>query len=481
MARYELPLDDRPVVPQQQKGALFASLPDPVLVRNALAFCRLRWVVVFFLAAFGLAGHTVPGLLERVGLLGRARWPFLIAATLALANLGFLLHARTLGRPFWPHAARVNLWVQIVFDVVVLTVVVYFVGALETPVPFAYLFHIALACIFLSRPESLVATLLASTLYVAIVVRELLGFIPHGGILADKSLHLYLEAHPHLAALNACAVLGIWLVVWYLTSQLSAIVRKRTLELTETNRLLQEAQEEKTKLMLRMTHELKAPFAAIHANMELLLKGYCGTLSEEVREVLERTAARCGRLGTEIQEMLHLARLRTTPEEAMIWEELDLADVLESSITLVKAMAEAREVRFQTELEPVRILAVPEQIQLLLTNVLSNAVLYSYRGGPVGVKCRAAWPKGPVVTVADKGIGIGGDKLPHIFEEYYRTDEAVRHNKGATGLGLAIVQHVAQTHQIQIVVESEPEVGTTFELHFPAPGELKLRPKIAGG
>jgi signal transduction histidine kinase len=75
-----------------------------------------------------------------------------------------------------------------------------------------------------------------------------------------------------------------------------------------------------------------------------------------------------------------------------------------------------------------------------------------------------------VVAVADRGIGIPADKLPHIFEDYYRTDEAVRHNKQSSGLGLAIVRHVAQEHGIRIRVESRPGVGTTFYLRL-APGQ----------
>jgi signal transduction histidine kinase len=69
--------------------------------------------------------------------------------------------------------------------------------------------------------------------------------------------------------------------------------------------------------------------------------------------------------------------------------------------------------------------------------------------------------------VADDGIGIPADKLPHIFDEHYRTNEAVRHNKDSSGLGLAIVRDVARLHGIRVVVRSSPMVGTVFDLHFP--------------
>ena len=68
--------------------------------------------------------------------------------------------------------------------------------------------------------------------------------------------------------------------------------------------------------------------------------------------------------------------------------------------------------------------------------------------------------------------------MPHIFDENYRTDEAVRHNKGSTGLGLTIVKHVAETHGVGVHVESMPGEGTKFTLRFPAP-EIQPLPKAA--
>jgi signal transduction histidine kinase len=69
--------------------------------------------------------------------------------------------------------------------------------------------------------------------------------------------------------------------------------------------------------------------------------------------------------------------------------------------------------------------------------------------------------------VEDEGIGIPAEKLPRIFDDYYRTEEAVRHNKDSTGLGLAIVRHVATSHRIRVRVESAPGRGTAVTLRFP--------------
>ena len=105
-------------------------------------------------------------------------------------------------------------------------------------------------------------------------------------------------------------------------------------------------------------------------------------------------------------------------------------------------------------------------MKMLFSNLLSNAVVYSHRGGWVEVRCAQGNGAEPLVTIEDHGIGIPGEKLPQIFDAYYRAEEAVRHHKESSGLGLAIVRHVAETHGIRVHVESAPGVGTKFTLRF---------------
>jgi signal transduction histidine kinase len=142
--------------------------------------------------------------------------------------------------------------------------------------------------------------------------------------------------------------------------------------------------------------------------------------------------------------------------------------VVRWALARVGAVAQERRVVVNEALEPAGIVAVDDHIKMLLTNIIVNAVVYSTEGGSVRVSCGSTSDGGPVVTVEDEGIGIPAEKLPHIFDDYYRTEEAVRHNRESTGLGLAIVRHVAATHHIRVRVESAPGRGTVFTLRFPA-------------
>ena len=86
---------------------------------------------------------------------------------------------------------------------------------------------------------------------------------------------------------------------------------------------------------------------------------------------------------------------------------------------------------------PVRV--IPDHAVMILDNILLNAITYSRDGGQVSIVCQARPEGGGRVTVRDRGIGIPADKLPRIFEDYFRTTEAAQHNRASTGLGLAIV------------------------------------------
>ena len=108
-----------------------------------------------------------------------------------------------------------------------------------------------------------------------------------------------------------CSVVFISGTVWYLASRLAGALRQRDAEMAAINRRLVAATEERARYMLHTTHQLKAPFAAIHANTQLLLGGYCGPIPDRAVAVIEQIAARCEMLSRAIKAMLQLANLRS--------------------------------------------------------------------------------------------------------------------------------------------------------------------------
>ena len=459
-AVYELPLPREPVAGAEVKG-VERPLPESLLVQSILWFCRFRWIIIAALVSYGILGLFAV-LTDTFGIRPPGAWPFVTAGILTLSNLAFLFFVRA---KTFPVRTIFNLWCQIITDLLILTAVVYFVGSLETSIAFAYLFHIVLSCVFLTRKQSFIVTIMAIGMFaVCITAEHILEVLPPMSIFAVPP---HEQAPSPVLAVDFFFAIGIWLVVWYLASHLSSMVRQRDFELDETNRRLIAAQKERSQHMLSTTHQLKAPFAAIYSNAQLLLEGYCGDLPDEALQVTQRITSRCRRLTTEIQEMLQLANLSSASQQTLARTRIGSTELLLWCKSQVEPTARERGIDFKVDLQPVPLVGTEDHFKMLFINLLSNAVTYSHKNGRVYISCRRGPDSEPVVTIADEGIGIPAEKLPHIFKEHYRTKEAVRHNKESSGLGLAIVKHIAEMYKIRIRVESRPGLGTKFELTFP--------------
>ena len=360
------------------------------------------------------------------------------------------------------------LWLQILMDLALLTVVIHYLGSLDSYAQFMYLFHIVLACIFLPYAQSLRVTLSAMGMYLICLALEAAGVVSPRSVLAvslmpDRSAMPYAVLAWYFGFVVATSV-----TVWYLTSRLANALRQREGELAASNQRLVAATEERARYMLRTTHELKAPFAAIHANTQLLLGEYCGKLPPHAVAVLGQIATRCEMLSRGIKAMLQLANLRSTAQTTPSPCPVDLPALIRSCLATLKPQAAKRGIVLEDDLLPATVEMVPDYAVMIVENILANAINYSRDGQRVLVSSRAAADGGGTVVIRDYGIGIPPDKLPRIFDDYFRTSEAVKHNNASTGLGLAIVRETALAGRIHVSVASAPAQGTAFTLDFPA-------------
>jgi two-component system phosphate regulon sensor histidine kinase PhoR len=464
---YDLPLRER-----YDRGT--AGSPPPsqesdvqILFRNETWFCSLRWLAIAALAVLGLLGGTANAAMASLGFHVDWAWPLLVAGILLLLNVTYLVIARRSARST-RHAvlARRGLWLQIVLDLAMVTVVVHCVGSLGTFAPFMYLFHIVLACIFLPYAQSLGVTLVSMGMYLATIFLEAAGAVAPLSVLIGmpdrSSIPLAIQAW------HGGTVVFVAGTVWYLASRLSNALRQRDLELSAANRRLVAATEERAGHMLSTTHQLKAPFAAIHANAQLLLGGYCGPLPSEAIAVIEQIAGRCQMLSRGITAMLQLANLRSRAQDPPLPVVVDVPAVIRSCCAALNPQAAKRGITFEEDLSPATVRAVQDHAFMILENILSNAVNYSRDGQRVAVSCRARVGGGAIVVVRDNGIGVMPEKLPRLFDDYFRTAEAAAHNHASTGLGLAIVRQSAIAGGIGVHIESAPGRGTVVTLDLPA-------------
>jgi len=433
-----------------------------ILLQNARWFTRIRWVVVGVLLIFGVLSREFPETLAHLSLVTAAWWPLVMAGGLAVLNLIFIVILRPTSTPI-PHKRVVTCtWLQILADLVILTILVHEVGSIDTFIVFAYLFHIVLSCIFFVPRDSFLVTVLAAVLFLGCWALETMGLLARQSIMGQAHLQLISP----VTIINALSAVFIWFVVWYLTSTISKAVRERDSKLATANELLIAADREKNLLMLRTTHDLKAPFSGIEANIETLKEQDWDELPASARSKIESIELRAATLRERIKDILLLGELRKSTYQTDQNEPVDLHDLLSNVIADLSTKADQRRITISLSATNMSVISNRKQLSTLFANLIANAIVYSHPDSQIEVTASST-PTGISVKVSDHGIGISEKALPHIFEEYFRAPEAAQFNLLSTGLGLAIVKHIAQNVARKINVTSEQGKGTTFEVLIP--------------
>jgi signal transduction histidine kinase len=436
---------------------------------------RLRWLATIVSTLAILIGALfLSGILPTVALLG-------VIALIALYNLGFSLQLRTLkeepsGTARLRHAAA-SAYAQIGLDLLALAALVHLTGGVESPLALFFVFHVIIASILLRSYISYLAASLAALLFVGISLLEYAGVLAHYHLILVPA-ELYRD---RLYVLAATATLALTLfLVAYLATSISIRLRERDRELLESNLTcqvrsgelaelneeLRRLDAERTRFMVLVTHELRAPINTIYSALELARSGIAGP--DKTDEVLARAQDRATDLLSLIGDLLDLSRIRGQTARPERVEPLQLEEVLDEVVEFMRVEAEEKGLTLQVDvsadLAPVR--APGDQMKLVWTNLLSNAVKYSQPAGVVTVTL-AQDDAHVIGRVHDTGIGIAADDLAHVFDEFFRASNARQVSPHGSGVGLATCRLILENWGGQIWAESEPGQGSTFTFTLP--------------
>jgi two-component system OmpR family sensor kinase len=218
------------------------------------------------------------------------------------------------------------------------------------------------------------------------------------------------------------------------------------------------------------SHELRTPVAVILSHAELALDKPRPV--EELRETIETCRRSALRMRSLIESLLTLARF-DSGEVKIESRSFDVMRTVGDGIALVRPLADKRRITFQINLSPATATGDPDRIAQVVTNLLTNAIRYNQDQGVVTVTLQSL-PAETVLTVSDTGIGIPPEHLAHIFERFYRVDNARSRKDGGVGLGLAICKSIVTAHGGQISVSSHLNRGTKFEVRLPKAGGRPL-------
>ncbi len=212
------------------------------------------------------------------------------------------------------------------------------------------------------------------------------------------------------------------------------------------------------------SHELRTPISVIRGEADVALSKE--RAPAEYRESLAIILDESRRLSRLVDDLLNLARADAGHVQLQV-REFYFNDLMAECCRSVQALAAARNIQVECRTgEDVQFRGDEELLRRLVVNLLDNAIRYTPPGGTVSAALRADGRE-LSVQVADTGMGIAAEAVPHLFERFYRADKARSRQDGGFGLGLAIVKWIAESHHGAVDLASRPGAGSTFTVTLP--------------
>jgi signal transduction histidine kinase len=243
-------------------------------------------------------------------------------------------------------------------------------------------------------------------------------------------------------------------------------VEAQARELVQAKAELERLDEARTQFMLKVAHELRAPVAAIQSYLNLILRGWIS--EDEVPPTLERVQERLQGMLDMISNLIELARLREARDG--FFAEMGpqpMAKLLLEACDLLHELARERQHDIQVEIvDRPTVIANREHVSQIWINLINNAIKYTPEGGRIVVSLRTDAGKA-VGSVEDSGMGIAEEDLPHLFQEFFRTEQAKASGTLGSGLGLPIVKFIVDSYGGEITVNSELGKGSRFTFTLP--------------
>lgn len=226
---------------------------------------------------------------------------------------------------------------------------------------------------------------------------------------------------------------------------------------------LEEAFEHINRFSADVSHELRTPLAILHGELDAVARRR--RLSPDLLDAIGSALEEVERLTRIVDHLLIISRLDTG--EVFPRTILNLGELANSTVEQVRLLAEEKSITIDEQIRPdVLVEGDPLRLQQLIVNLLDNAIKYTSQGGRVAVTVAAATTRAQI-SVADTGLGIPADSVPHVFDRFYRADKARARNTGGAGLGLAIVKAICSAHGGSINVNSTEGAGSVFTVELP--------------
>lgn len=233
---------------------------------------------------------------------------------------------------------------------------------------------------------------------------------------------------------------------------------------------LQQAGQLRRNMVADIAHELRTPLTVIQGNLQAILDEVYPLEKAEIAGIYDETLM----LSRLVNDLRELAQAEAGQLSLNV-QAVDLAAVINSAVSGFEGLAQEQEVSLVVNLPPVipSILADPDRVRQVLSNLASNALRHTPPGGRVSITVDGPQSSAAVrISICDTGPGIPPQDLPYVFNRFWRAEKSRSRYEGGSGLGLAIARQLVEAQSGQIGVESEgiPGQGSCFWFTLPVTG-----------
>ncbi len=233
-----------------------------------------------------------------------------------------------------------------------------------------------------------------------------------------------------------------------------------------THRMKQEGKKIRYQFLSVLSHELKAPLNALEGYLRMMQGKQAGELIDDYATPIERSLQRIQGMRNLIMDLLDFTKIRLERKEEKI-QEVNLSEVASAAMVTVQPYAIQMDVSINIDVRSdVKILADPDDMEIIFNNLISNAVKYNKVGGKAEITIDSS-DNEAIMIISDTGIGITRNDTENLFTEFVRIKNEKTRNISGSGLGLSIVKKVVELYHGTINVDSTPDVGTVFTIRLP--------------
>ncbi len=215
------------------------------------------------------------------------------------------------------------------------------------------------------------------------------------------------------------------------------------------------------------SHELRTPLGVINSYLNLFLNNQLGPLTDDQRVFIQRIYNSSGDMSALVEDLLNMSRIEDGRIEIAV-QPFAMVDLVQEVLSHLEPRYINKQIKvdIRDQTSKVVVYADRQKVEQALTNLIDNAIKYTYDNGAITIDIAQA-DQLITVSVTDSGVGIRPENLTHIFEKFYREGNPLSIKEGGSGLGLYISRKLIELHGGSITASSTHNQGSTFTVQLP--------------